>query len=206
MGFLGAAVFKTLGSIFVSSKPSRDEYVPFSIRHANAIHANLLSAVADSTLSTSEIAAAVLAESETIHSGLLSLGWPNEIDHAFERLQTDGVSFRTYVEERAKATQQAYDLGVRYSLRSPDWRFALSDSFIKSIERADKKLQGRVLEAITKIAQSPTTVVGDTVKPLTADLKGLWRYRVGDYRLIYAADLDEKHITLLSFEARGDVY
>jgi hypothetical protein len=38
--------------------------------------------------------------------------------------------------------------------------FALSDDFIKSVERIDRKLQGRVLEAIAKIARAPTTVVG----------------------------------------------
>lgn len=199
-------MLKTLRSIFGSSQQPQEEYVPFEVRHANTIHTFLLSAIADRVLHDSEIAAAVVAESGVIHRSLVSLGWPSEIDHAFERLRTENVGFRVYAEERAEAFRQAYERGIRFSIRAPDWHFVLSDDFIKSIERIDKKLQGRALEAITKIAQSPTTVVGDTVKPLTADLKGLWRYRVGDYRLVYAPDVDEKHITLLSFEARGDVY
>jgi hypothetical protein len=54
----------------------------------------------------------------------------------------------------------------------------------------DRKLQGRILEALVEITKNPTEVRGDTVKPLTGDLKGFWRYRVGDYRIAIAWQLD----------------
>ena len=68
----------------------------------------------------------------------------------------------------------------------PSWSIRLSPEFTKSISKIDKKLKGRVLEAITKVVESPTTISGNTIKPLTNDLKGFWRYRIGDYRLIYS--------------------
>ena len=77
---------------------------------------------------------------------------------------------------------------------------------MSSIKKMDKKLQGRILEAITKITLSPTTSSGDTIKPLTADLEGYWRYRIGDYRLIYKPVEKLREILLISFGSRGSAY
>lgn len=43
-------------------------------------------------------------------------------------------------------------------------------------------------------------------KALTADRKGQWRYRVGDYRLICAIEDDRLIILALSVGHRSDVY
>lgn len=89
---------------------------------------------------------------------------------------------------------------------SDDWPIAFTPGFRKSISDIDKKLQGRVLAAISEISEKPVLPHGDTRKPLGADLKGLWRYRVGDYRLVYRPD-EEKHLViLLEFAARGGIY
>ena len=77
---------------------------------------------------------------------------------------------------------------------------------MSSINRIDKKLQGRILEAITKLTLSPITSTGDTIKPLTGDLEGFWRYRIGDYRLIYKPVEKFREILLISFSSRGSVY
>ena len=69
-----------------------------------------------------------------------------------------------------------------------------------------KKIKSRILEAITQITLSPTTSQGDTIKPLTADKKGFWRYRIGDYRLIYKPVEKFREILLISFSSRGSVY
>ena len=77
---------------------------------------------------------------------------------------------------------------------------------MSSIKKHDKKIQGRILEAITKITLSPKTIMGDTIKPLTGDLEGYWRYRIGDYRLIYKPVEKWSEILLISFSSRGTVY
>ncbi len=87
-----------------------------------------------------------------------------------------------------------------------DWLIGMSDDFIKSLQRLDKKLMGRVLEAMTLICRAPMNPKGDTIKPLTADLKGLWRYRIGDFRLVYKPEASQKRVTLLVFDNRGSVY
>jgi mRNA-degrading endonuclease RelE of RelBE toxin-antitoxin system len=47
---------------------------------------------------------------------------------------------------------------------------------------------------------------GDTIKPLSHDYSGLWRYRIGDHRLVYQPVRSQKEILLVEFAARGSVY
>lgn len=98
------------------------------------------------------------------------------------------------------------DCEVLFSLRTPDWYIGFSNEFLKSIMGVDRKLQGRILEAISKIGDTPTTPIGDTIKPLTGDLAGLWRYRVGDNRLVYFPHRPSRRITLICFGSRGRIY
>tara|TARA_B100000809_G_scaffold135066_1_gene132688 strand:+ start:161 stop:781 length:621 start_codon:yes stop_codon:yes gene_type:complete len=105
---------------------------------------------------------------------------------------------------------------LSYSKRTPvnkpkppiekTWGFKITKDFMNSIKKVDKNLQGRILEAITKITLSPKTIMGDTIKPLTGDLEGYWRYRIGDYRLIYKPVEKWSEILLISFSSRGTVY
>ncbi len=87
-----------------------------------------------------------------------------------------------------------------------DWTIAFTPSFRKAVAGVDKKLQGRVLEALAALSEQPLTLRGDTVKPLEGEMKGMWRYRVGDYRLVYEAREKERVVVLLEFDARGSVY
>jgi mRNA interferase RelE/StbE len=68
-----------------------------------------------------------------------------------------------------------------------------------------KNLQKRATQAHAELAQDPVTLRGNTIKPLKG-WKNLWRYRLGDYRLIYAADPEHKVVQLLAIGPRKDVY
>lgn len=74
------------------------------------------------------------------------------------------------------------------------------------IEKVDMKIRGRILEAVSEISDSPLEPHGDTVKPLSGELEGCWRYRVGDYRLVYSPNPNTGDITLLAFASRGSIY
>jgi mRNA-degrading endonuclease RelE of RelBE toxin-antitoxin system len=82
----------------------------------------------------------------------------------------------------------------------------MSPRFLKEIVPVDARLRGRILLAVAAICEAPLTAQGDTVKPLEKDLKGLWRYRIGDYRLVYRPDRDERRVTLMWFDSRGGAY
>ena len=90
--------------------------------------------------------------------------------------------------------------------RPPPWYIGMSSSFSKDITHIDRKLQGRILEALVDLAAAPITVRGDTVKPLSRELAGKWRYRIGDYRVIYLPDQSTGDVTLLAFDSRGSIY
>ena len=92
------------------------------------------------------------------------------------------------------------------SKRPPPWFLGMSKEFQKDISHIDRKLQGKILEALTDLVTQPTEPRGDTVKPLKAEFRGCWRYRIGDFRLVYSPDMETGNITLLAFSARGAVY
>jgi mRNA-degrading endonuclease RelE of RelBE toxin-antitoxin system len=62
------------------------------------------------------------------------------------------------------------------------------------------------MAALADISRKPTIIKGDTIKPLSGDLKGLWRYRIGDYRLVYRPDETYQKVTLIAFDSRGSIY
>jgi mRNA interferase RelE/StbE len=73
---------------------------------------------------------------------------------------------------------------------------------IKKLGHTAQKAVVRFLRERLKTADNPR----QWGKPLHGDKKGLWRYRVGDYRLI--CDIEDERITVLVLEVghRRDVY
>lgn len=43
-------------------------------------------------------------------------------------------------------------------------------------------------------------------RPLTGDLKGLWRYRVGDYRIVASIEQDRFVVLIVTVGHRREVY
>lgn len=95
---------------------------------------------------------------------------------------------------------------ILFSLAEPEWFVGFSSEFLKCISSVDGKMRGRILDAIGKLSYDPLQPVGNTIKPLTANLSGLWRYRIGDERLVYFPNKSTRRITLLYFGSRSDVY
>ena len=86
------------------------------------------------------------------------------------------------------------------------WLIGFARSFRNAVQSIDRKLQGRILEAMTDIASAPVTNRGDTVKRLSGDMDGFWRYRIGDFRLSVLPDETTRTITLCDFASRGSAY
>ncbi|HUH64810.1 MAG TPA: type II toxin-antitoxin system RelE/ParE family toxin [Syntrophales bacterium] len=75
---------------------------------------------------------------------------------------------------------------------------ALDD--LKGIDKQQAK--AIVEKARTYLSKDPLSLG----KPLKGMFKGLYRYRFGDYRIIYAIDRKEKLIIVLKIGARKDIY
>lgn len=87
-----------------------------------------------------------------------------------------------------------------------DWMFSITSEFRKEVSKLDKTMEGRVMEAIVEICRDPTSRRSDKFKPLVRELQGWWRYRIGDYRLIYRPDEQKHTVFLLAVASRGSVY
>lgn len=72
--------------------------------------------------------------------------------------------------------------------------------------RLDSRLADRVLGAILEIACEPCKPRGNTIKSLQGSMRGMWRYRIEDYRLIYQLDMANDELILIAFENRGEAY
>ena len=151
-------------------------------------------------LLTQSLKEANLGEFETYH-------YVHEFKFALEEIWAPKAIF-TFYQESLYKKEESSDR-PRFSRSGPppiEWSIAFTSTFRKSISGIDKKLQGRVLAAIAELSEKPALPHGDTKKPLNAELKGLWRYRVGDYRLIYRPDEEKRMVVLLEFAARGEIY
>jgi len=114
-----------------------------------------------------------------------------------------------FAEAKEQRRVRGYSSSLRFSrkkISQRDWSLKITENFMSSIKKIDRKLEGRILEAIIQLSGHPTTPQGDTIKPLTADKKGYWRYRIGDYRLIYLPVDKLREILLISFGSRGSAY
>jgi len=106
---------------------------------------------------------------------------------------------------REAAPARVYDAPVRPS-RESEWLLSTTSEFKRSVSRMDRRLKGRILDAINDISGKPTQLRGDTIKPLSGELRGRWRYRIGDYRLIYRPDAQTRTVFLLAVLPRGAAY
>ena len=71
-------------------------------------------------------------------------------------------------------------------------------------ESADKKLQERIAKAISNISKNPRFHVH--IKRLEGELKHMYRYRLGNVRILYEIHEDIKTVRIKTIEARGSAY
>ena len=76
------------------------------------------------------------------------------------------------------------------------------------LRRLPRKQQEAIAEAFDFLCQqSPFHHPNPTaIKPLKGEYRGLWRYRVGNLRIMYAVNEDARTIQIVTIDNRGDVY
>jgi mRNA interferase RelE/StbE len=77
------------------------------------------------------------------------------------------------------------------------------DSVGEDLKRLDKSIVSKILSRIeTYLAQDPKGLG----KPLKGEFQGYWRYRWGDYRVVYKISEREILILILRIGNRKDIY
>lgn len=95
---------------------------------------------------------------------------------------------------------------ARPNPRPKEWKMVFGRSFLADVGRLERTYKARVLDAIAHISRVPMEPRGNTVKPLTGNQRGLWRYRIGDWRLVYEPDGGREEVMLHNIRPRGGVY
>ena len=85
------------------------------------------------------------------------------------------------------------------------YRFETTKKFDKEIRKIDKSNAKLILKYIKKNIL-PLDNPRDKGKALLGDKKGLWRYRIGDYRLICKIEDDKLLILALRIGHRKEIY
>lgn len=71
----------------------------------------------------------------------------------------------------------------------------------KFIKRSDRHIQKRIIENLQELKNNPRAGI-----PLVGNLKGLWKSRRGDYRIIYQIIQNELLVYVLSIKHRRNIY
>jgi mRNA interferase RelE/StbE len=70
--------------------------------------------------------------------------------------------------------------------------------------KADKPLARKLARCFEQLEQEPRH--HPNIKPLKGNLAGSYRYRVGDYRVIYRIDDGQQAVRVLKIAHRSEVY
>ena len=73
--------------------------------------------------------------------------------------------------------------------------------FQKEFNKLEEKMQDRIKNKVAELQGSPYLGI-----PLTAQFKGKYKLRVGDYRVIYEIDFQSSRIFLVAVGPRKTVY
>ncbi len=85
------------------------------------------------------------------------------------------------------------------------WTIEIKRTAEKQIQKLDRKAQELIVRFLRERV-APTDNPRQWGKPLHGEKRGLWRYRVGDYRLICDIQVGTIMVLVLAVEHRKDVY
>ncbi len=84
------------------------------------------------------------------------------------------------------------------------WKILYRQQSLKFVKKLDNKSQENIQNYIEKISETKNPE--DFGKPLTGNLKGFWRYRVGDYRIICEIRKKELIVLVIDIGHRSKIY
>lgn len=87
-----------------------------------------------------------------------------------------------------------------------NWKIEIKPSAEKSYSKLGKDTRKRIKEALKKLESSTNHLLQDNVRPLTGELKGDYRLRVGDWIVLFTPDKHRKVIYVYAILPRGSAY
>lgn len=84
------------------------------------------------------------------------------------------------------------------------WRIEIDKGVQRSMKKLDRNVAKRIIAKLREISQLEDP--RSTGKALAGNLAGLWRYRVGDYRIVCDIEDEVLLILVIDFAHRSKVY
>lgn len=85
------------------------------------------------------------------------------------------------------------------------YRLLTTPTFDRAFRRLDPPIAKQIANKLTWLSLHPEQL-GQTVRHLPADLHGLQKYRIGDWRALFWVDHVHQTITLYTVEHRSTIY
>ena len=86
------------------------------------------------------------------------------------------------------------------------WKTEIKPTAEKSYLKFDRKTRRRIKESILELEKSENPLMHPHARPLIGKLRGDYRLRVGDWRVLFTPDKDQKIIYVYAILPRGDAY
>jgi len=83
------------------------------------------------------------------------------------------------------------------------YRVLWHEHALNDLKEFDRQMGGKIVNRVKAYLSQDPEKLG---KPLKGVLKGLYRYRIGDYRIMYSIDRGDKQISILYIGGRKDIY
>ena len=84
-----------------------------------------------------------------------------------------------------------------------DYDLVWNEGVLKDLKGLDHKIARALIDSVkSRLAVNPLKLG----EPLKGIFKGLYRYRYGDYRVVYALDRADKKIIVLHIRHRSEAY
>jgi len=86
------------------------------------------------------------------------------------------------------------------------WRIEVKPTAEKQYLKLDKTTRRRIKKALQDLENSEKPLLQPRVRPLTGRLKGDYRIRVGDWRILLTPDRESRVLLVYAILPRGDAY
>ena len=87
-----------------------------------------------------------------------------------------------------------------------NWRIEVKPTAEKQYLKLDKRTRKRIKKSLEELGVVENPLFHHNVRPLTGELKGDFRLRVGDWRLLFTSDKEKKIIHIYAILPRGNAY
>jgi mRNA interferase RelE/StbE len=84
------------------------------------------------------------------------------------------------------------------------WEVVLTKPAEKVYDKSPRDMRQRLGNCFNELEENP--FYGSNIKPLTGKLKGLYRCRVGDWRVTYRVIKEKMFVEIIAILPRGNAY